>query len=45
MNVKREILSTQEKKNLVGYNAPSKKYGGALSSLYPTKKNGCGNKK
>lgn len=35
---KRQILSPEEKKKLI----PSKKNGGDLSSIYPTKMKGCG---
>jgi hypothetical protein len=40
-------LTPEEKRNLIGFNKtkPSYKMGGALSSLYPTKKKGCGCKK
>lgn len=39
---KRQIVTQQEKNNLIGSKTPSKKTGGAMSSIYPTKKKGCG---
>jgi hypothetical protein len=39
---KRQLLTQQEKNNLIGSKTPSMKKGGDLSSIYPTKMKDCG---
>ena len=43
----RQILSSEEKKNMISYgkSTPSVKNGGSIQAIYPTKMKDCGCKK
>lgn len=46
MIINKPLLPEDQKKMIsYGVKTPSKKYGGSLNSIYPTKKNDCGCKK